>query len=103
MFDDLEEFCIAVSENREIQDEILNMKNEYLSKEMPNKVVSFIKDKILPLAKQYGYNFTIEDYFKMKEEKVSKNLNLRNLLKISGGRISVKTFVVFSGFNLLSL
>ncbi|MDR3178823.1 MAG: hypothetical protein LBT82_02040, partial [Oscillospiraceae bacterium] len=96
----LEDFLIDINENDKIKNEILNLKNRFnFEDSSKNNQINFIKNNIIPIARKYGYNFTAEDYLKLKEKK----LNQEDLETISGGKFSPKAIAIASGLTLVSL
>ncbi|MDR3178855.1 MAG: hypothetical protein LBT82_02210 [Oscillospiraceae bacterium] len=102
MFKDVENFLINVNENSSMRNEILKLKNKHKNENLSEKnKLSFIINGVLPIAKKYGYNFTIEEYFQINKR---RELSQKELENTTGGKkFPSKSLAIASGFAFASL
>lgn len=85
--DEVVEFLNWINGNEEVKEE-LNEKAETYFEEMDNTkdvYLDFIKQEIIPLAQDYGFDFNLEDYVEFLDENDNSILREGELSGIAGG------------------
>ncbi|MDR3178797.1 MAG: hypothetical protein LBT82_01910, partial [Oscillospiraceae bacterium] len=100
---EIKKFCADFSKNEILRNEIVKLKNKCLKKLSFNQAVQFVKTDLIPLAKEYGYIFTAEDYLSYIGKENIEKLDEKELFAITGGRknLKLKTFSLVASLLLL--
>ena len=103
---DVLKFFEHVQKDVQLQDKISDLQKEANGKDS-SEVNKIVEDKLIPLAKQSGYNFTFEEYKEFIQEKTKEQpaplengaeLDLDDLENVSGGKFSALVQTNTRGF-----
>jgi hypothetical protein len=95
------EFFADLNVNYIMKEEVLRLRNGFDDEGLTEEEkLDFVKFEIIPLARRYGYDFTMEDYLELLEEE--EKINQESLNYIRGGKFSQKSLAVATGLNLVS-
>ncbi|MDR3178504.1 MAG: hypothetical protein LBT82_00375, partial [Oscillospiraceae bacterium] len=74
----------------------------------PNQTIKFVNNDLIPLAKEYGYNFNLKDYLNLIKKENTAKLSEEELLSAAGGgKFSLKALslagaIILSGASSLA-
>ncbi|MDR3178550.1 MAG: ubiquitin carboxyl-terminal hydrolase, partial [Oscillospiraceae bacterium] len=74
----------------------------------PNQTIKFVNNDLIPLAKEYGYNFNLKDYLNLIKKENTAKLSKEELLSAAGGgKFSLKALslagaIILSGASSLA-
>lgn len=102
----VKEFYLELDRNENLKAEVFKSREEYHNGKLsPEQTISFLKEKLIPIAHKYGFDFSLEElieYGKNQEESGMKPLTEDELDAVSGGVSARKLTVGLCSFAVLA-